>query len=392
MIAFAADLHLTPLTWNDYPEMRGDAYFAWDQVVSWCVANRPSALFLGGDVFDKSRPDAESVVRFQQGIEKLRDAGVSVVAIEGQHDRSSPPWTTVAPYVIWIGDGESRKVAIGDVTANVVGYDCTSANILHSCLENDHEKGNTPDILVIHQLCKEAIPFEGAWDFDQSWSDAPLILAGDYHGAETFGRVVYSGATTMRKINERGPKSFVVVRPRMKKVGKPAPKKKAKKKAKKTKKAKSKVDAKIKEVWDGSFEIERIPLITRDVIELTIMTDDDFAAAIDRLAEPLTDKPAPIDKPVVYARISDLVDGVITRLEKLAEEAGFFFKYDMVSGGTDIVTQIELPEGEVTLESCLATAVDPAEEEEFYGFALALLKSADPKEVLNATKERLGVT
>ena len=392
MIAFVADLHLTLLTWNDYPGMRGDAYFAWDQIVAWCVNNKPMALIFGGDIFDKIRPDAESVIRFQQGVDKIHAAGVAVLAIQGQHDRSDPPWTKVHPRVQWIGDGKKRTIGAGTgTTIEIVGYDCTSAAILHSCLENDREHDNVPDVLVIHQLCKEAIPFEGAWDFDQTWTEAGLILAGDYHGAEQFGRVLYSGATTMRKIDERGPKSFVTIRPHMKEITKKSAKKKAKKGAKKGAKKATK-QAAMEYIWDGSFDTQVVPLIARDVIEFAIMSDEDLAAAIDRLSEPLSDAPSPIDVPVVYARISASVEGAITKLEKLAKEAGFFFKYIMVSDGTEVVEQIELPEGEVTLETCLAQAVDPKLDEEFYSFALALLKTQDPKGVLDATKERLGAS
>ncbi|KKK69527.1 hypothetical protein LCGC14_2933130, partial [marine sediment metagenome] len=46
-------------------------------------------------------------------------------------------------------------------------------------------------------------------------------------------RVLYSGATTMRKIDERGPKSFVTIRPHMTAITKKAAKKKAKQGAKK---------------------------------------------------------------------------------------------------------------------------------------------------------------
>lgn len=393
MIAFVADLHLTPLTWNDYPGMRGDTYCAWDQIVAWCVANKPLALILGGDIFDKVRPDAESVILFQQGTAKLHEAGIAILAIQGQHERSDPPWTQIDPRVQQIGDGKMRTIGVGmGTTANIMGYDCTSADILHSYLENDREHGRVPDILVVHQLCREAISFEGAWDLDQTWTEAPLILAGDWHGAEQFGRVVYSGATTMRKINERGPKSFVVVQPHMTEV-----KTKAAKKAKKSKKAKKAKQPTKKQAlnytWDGSFDIERVPLTGRDVIEFAIMSDDDLGSAIEKLSvEPLSIVPDPLNMPLVYARISESVEGAITKLEKMAADGGFFLKYDTVSGGTEVVESVALPEGEVTLESCLAAAVDPKMDEELYGFALSLLKSKSPKDVLDDTKARLGVT
>ena len=200
----------------------------------------------------------------------------------------------------------------------------------------------------------------------------------------------------MRKISERGEKSFVVVRPHMKEIKPKVEKKAAKsklKKAKKTKKAKPPAKKQAMEyTWDGAFDVQRIPLVTRDVLEFTIMSDDDLSKATERLAKPLSKAPEPINVPLVYARISRSVEGAITKLEELAKECGFFLRYDAISGDSEVVGQIELPEGEVTLETCLAQAVDPKMDEEFYGFALALLKSSNPKEVLDSTKARLSIT
>jgi DNA repair protein SbcD/Mre11 len=59
----------------------------------WAIADdaitRHADLFIiSGDLFNKRAIDARTLMHAQQGLERLRDAGIPVVAIEGNHDRS----------------------------------------------------------------------------------------------------------------------------------------------------------------------------------------------------------------------------------------------------------------------------------------------------------------
>jgi len=363
MIVFAADLHMTPLVWVDQPEMRGDAYASFVQIVTYCLEHKASALILGGDIFNKTRPDSESVKLFEEGVALLAAEGVLVYFIQGQHDRAEPPWasslTTLAQY---IGDGKTAAIDIDDIPAVVCGYDCMPGHQLHATLEADKEAGKAYNILLIHQLARSFIPFEGAWDFDMEWVSecVELVLAGDYHAPVNKGKLWYSGSTHARNVTEFSQRSFITV-------GRHE---------------------------DGTFDVQRVPLQVRTVIEVVIIVEDQLKTAIEALTKymPSTDDmPGIIAKPLVFARYNADIPLALSQLEDVCHEHGFILRTRAMAGGTEVVAQVALPQGAVTLESCLAQVVNREEDEEFHSFVLALLKAEEPRDVLVATRAQLGV-
>ena len=361
MIVFVADLHLAPLIWQDYPDLKNDAYYAWEQIVNYCLRERPSALVLGGDVWNRSRPDPDSVVRFVRSIDLLVSGGTEIHAIQGQHERSSPPWMSVHKSIKYFGDGRVvRIIDPGDVgTFTMQGFDCESAEGIKADMAL--VKKYAPDILVVHQLARQVLNIEGAWDFDEMWvpAEVKLILAGDYHEPVTSGRLHYSGSTNMRNIDERTPRSFITV-------GK-------------------------------NFKVTRHPLMQREVIEVLVLDEEQLKEAEAKIAEyKHGEREAVIDKPVVYARISADVPKVVERLTIACEgdQAGKghkFLKTKIVGGGTEVVEDIQLPEGEITLETCLDQAIDREQDQELHSFVLALLRSKDPKAVCEETRASLNI-
>jgi hypothetical protein len=352
MIVFSADLHLSPTIWTDQPALRGDAYFAWHQIVAYCLKHKPSALILGGDVWDRSRPDPESVVVFTKAIDKLAAADIRVLAIQGQHERASTPWTDVNEHITYIGDGKPRLIDDDLGAVKICGFDCQSATTLKPLVEQAD-----CDILVIHQLARQLLNTNSnfAWDFDETWATdrVRLILAGDYHTAVNKGRMYYSGSTHMRSIDERTPRFFLVV--------------------------------------GSGFKVANIPLKQRPVITVTVLDESQLQEAIDTITDfkAAADIPAAIRIPVVYARISSEVANVASALQAVCGDK--YLKLKILGGGTQVVTPAELPAGHVTLESCLDQAVDRLTDPELYDFVLLLLKSKTPKSVCEETRARLGI-
>lgn len=355
MIVFAADLHLAPLIWQDHPDLKDDAYYAWQQIVSYCLTERPSALILGGDIWDRSRPDPDSVVRFVRSIDVLDAAGIEIYAIQGQHERATPPWTTVHQAIKYIGDGRLLNVSDPDIGLfSMRGFDCQSTNSIHDAMKQG--KDAVCDVLVVHQLARQVMNLEGAWDFDEIWApvEIKLILAGDYHEPVTVGRLCYSGSTNMRSINERTPRSFVIV-------GK-------------------------------DFEITRQPLEQRAVIDVMVLDKKQLDEAEATIATYEAGRlPDVIDRPVVYARISADVPKVAERLQAACEPIHAFLKTKIIGGGTEVVGEIQAPEGEITLETCLGQAVPREQDPELHSFVLALLRSKDPRAVCEETRAKAGI-
>jgi DNA repair protein SbcD/Mre11 len=57
-------------------------------VVDDAIARRADFLVVAGDLFNKRAIDALTLIQAQQAFQKLRDAGIPAIAIEGNHDRS----------------------------------------------------------------------------------------------------------------------------------------------------------------------------------------------------------------------------------------------------------------------------------------------------------------
>jgi DNA repair protein SbcD/Mre11 len=57
-------------------------------VVDDALARRADAFLIAGDLFNKRAIDALTLMQAQTGLQKLKDAGIPAIAIEGNHDRS----------------------------------------------------------------------------------------------------------------------------------------------------------------------------------------------------------------------------------------------------------------------------------------------------------------
>ncbi len=74
-----------------YSEKRFHDYFiAFRQVIERAVQENVDALLIAGDLFDKRELSPEILHRTENELEILRDQGIAVVAIEGNHDNITP--------------------------------------------------------------------------------------------------------------------------------------------------------------------------------------------------------------------------------------------------------------------------------------------------------------
>ena len=56
------------------------------EIVQYVYREKPQAIVIAGDVYDKSVPSAEAVAVFDEFIRKLSDPGVQILVISGNHD------------------------------------------------------------------------------------------------------------------------------------------------------------------------------------------------------------------------------------------------------------------------------------------------------------------
>lgn len=355
MIYAAADLHLSPLIWQDMPSLYGDSYAALSQIVEICAASgKGTTLLLCGDVFDKSKPDSDSIAKFVNAMARLRGIGINVYAIQGQHEKASPPWADAVDSASYVGDGVPFVIYDGKAKVSVIGFDCTSTTDLQAKL-NTVEK---VDILLLHQMAKQAIDIEGEWEFDidQIHKNIKLVIAGDYHEQMNVGRLWYPGATHLRKINESGPKYILKIDPK-------------------------------------DLSVTPVALKTRQLVEINIVTeaqlDDAVKTIMDCTQE--SDRPTEISIPLVIARYSSGVKDVIPRIEDACHKRGFMLRTKSVVADDDEYVEMTMPQASTTLLSCLDSVIDREQDADLHSFALSLLQSNEPRRVLQETKEQLGI-
>jgi hypothetical protein len=371
VIVYSADLHLSPTIWRDMSMLAGDAYRAFNQLIDVCIDEQASALVLGGDIFDKPRPDSQSVAVFIEGVSRLVDTDVYVV--QGQHERAEPPWACLDEGVHYIGDGQLVTLEDEGVTFTLRGYDNAPVEVMKQAMK---DMDPAPDILVIHQLEKKLVPFEGSWDFDMKWvpKETKLILGGDYHIHANEKRLWYPGSTHMRNIDERGAHYLLLVTPGVKNVAKGRGKKKV-----------------MTRQWDGKFEVQAQRILNRPIIDCVINDASHVDAGLAVITGYAPD-PAEVDdelEPLVYLKYNPQVEDALERVTEVCKEKGYFLRTKATISGPEVVEGV--PQlGTVTLQECLSQVVDRDKEPEFFSFALALLTD-DHKIALNAAKAQFGL-
>jgi len=209
--AFAADLHLRPVTWTKHPELKHDAYESLDYIITYCIREQ-LPLILAGDLFDKVRPDSLSVDRYMKAMDRMQQASLRVYAVDGNHDRATPSWAQLHGWVIMLGADNISGIEFA-------GIDWQPKDKLQDAINNLFTEVS-PLVLVMHQSWDE---IQGVGITEGSFDMLPTsitLITGDYHVTTTCegkaadgGRVVaYSpGSTCMQALNEDPRKSFGVI-------------------------------------------------------------------------------------------------------------------------------------------------------------------------------------
>jgi len=105
----AADLHLSDSIWANYPSLRGDSFYALSQVIELARKNG-CPLVLAGDNLELLRSTSltsSTVSAVNSSIETMRQAGLPLYFIDGQHDMAKPPWlSAINPWATNVSDHE----------------------------------------------------------------------------------------------------------------------------------------------------------------------------------------------------------------------------------------------------------------------------------------------
>jgi len=88
-----ADLHLdspfkglTHIPNHHYKQMRNSTFFAFQQIIQYCLDYQVDFLLISGDVYDLQDHSLKAQVYFLNGLEKLNENGIQVYVVHGNHD------------------------------------------------------------------------------------------------------------------------------------------------------------------------------------------------------------------------------------------------------------------------------------------------------------------
>jgi len=298
----------------------------------------------------------------------MKEAGLSVFYIQGQHDYSDPPWPdALCDTVKWV----HNQVFEPEPGVKVFALDHMKHGMMKPVLEKELPKDC--HMVMLHQLARQVFPLEGTYDFDAAWlpDHVTTAIMGDYHqpvefawGKENLG--FYTGSMHVQAIDEPKDKSFILAEQITRKDGLPA------------------------------LSIQRIPLVTRLYFKYPINSEEELDALVrwvnnyDVEAEALARGILwdAIKCPVVEVPHLTSVKDVKSRLEEASgNKVHLWFKpfHPDVQQGPVTVTDVKT---RASLEGCLGTYVKADSED--HGFILELL-SKPSDIVFGIYRKRLGI-
>lgn len=275
-------------------DIYGDAAWSLEQIINTCVRER-ATLKLAGDIFDTALPPSSSVDVFRKQMDRMQKAELPVFIIQGQHDKSDPPWPAAIHPIVQHVHAQTFYAAADYC---VYGLDYLSSADLEVALANVPPQADT---LMLHQMARPVFDLPGAWNLDPAWipQHVKRVLIGDYHGGGEFtlpsgGVGRYTGSMHVLAHDELKNKSFLLetVRP------------------------------------DGTVHIEQVALHTRPYVNVTLRRTEDLeefltakVPAIRALAaEAATRMPAHVARPVILLAYAADIAGVEKRVRAALDE------------------------------------------------------------------------
>lgn len=243
--AILADSHLISQTWRMRPEVQGDSYRSLTFAVTHCIQHQLS-LQLGGDTLDSTSPSSDDVRVFREQMDRMEEAGLPVYAIQGNHDKTVPPWfLAIHPHVQHVHGSVYSPVKGLLMTA----FDYMPANELREAVAQIPPTIHT---VLLHQAARPIMDIPGAWNFDPAWLPewVNTVFMGDIHMPAEFNwgpgtRGFYTGAGHVLALSEPWQTSMLDVR-----------------------------------MNDGVMSVTRVPLPFRRYVRVSVRSDADMPAAL----------------------------------------------------------------------------------------------------------------
>lgn len=211
-IAALGDAHLGrayyPCTVDSVNQRERDFEISFEAAVDLALAQSPDAVIWLGDVFDHPRPTYRSFCVAQRAAQKIRDHGVPLVAITGNHDTprlpgTGSPYSALAgafPEMHWAHRMAYERFDLPGLVIHAVPQMLTVEATLDALAEADRfRSADRTNLLLTHPRLPQVEPRYA--DINEIQVDAgelraDLVLLGHYHVHTTVRPGVwYAGST-----------------------------------------------------------------------------------------------------------------------------------------------------------------------------------------------------
>jgi exonuclease SbcD len=175
------------------------------KAVERIIEERPDAVVHAGDVFHHVRPRIRPLLIFKRALDRLRDEGIPVVIISGNHD-SPKSQATTSPFTLYEGMRDVyiarryryEKFEVGDYNFHCIPF-CQNIDDYKKRFEEIRPSEN--DVLVMHGLIEsirdKRLNTVGEHELSESFlrKDFKYIALGHYHGqTQIANNAWYSGS------------------------------------------------------------------------------------------------------------------------------------------------------------------------------------------------------
>jgi exonuclease SbcD len=190
-------------------------YEGFEQAVDMIIELRPDAVVHAGDVFHHVRPRIRPLYIFKKGLDRLRDAGIPVIVISGNHD-APKSYSSASPFLIYEGMNDLHiahryqyeRFEVGDYNFHCIPFCLDQQDYVNEFGKIDR---SGRDVLVMHgiveSLGNKRLRTVGEHELKDSLlkRDFNYIALGHYHAQTRISENAwYSGSIEYFNFGEAG--------------------------------------------------------------------------------------------------------------------------------------------------------------------------------------------
>lgn len=157
-----------------------DVYAVWHRAIDIAIERNADAVIHAGDLFDSSRPSPRALSEAIDGFAKLRDAGIPVVAIAGNH--STPRFRSggsvfevLQRFGVQAAWREPQPFRIGEVAFHAVPHESHAAQLQYDIQALTPDASAAANVLMLHAGL-DAVPSPGYGEVNAISLDAEVLV------------------------------------------------------------------------------------------------------------------------------------------------------------------------------------------------------------------------